>query len=398
LVWLIDYAQTNKGKLVTVVSESYPHLEGGAMRDFERIMKDRGLWSDSQWHGTRHDYIFTDGSTIEFKSIDTYGKAHGPRRDVLFINECNNLDYNIADQLMTRTRGTIWLDWNPTNEFWFYTEIQPHFDDVDFITLTYLDNEALFNEPDQPTIKMIESHRHNKNWWRVYGEGKLGDVIGRIYTDWAIITDIPHEAKLERRGLDFGFSNDPLALVDVYKYNGGFILDERLYALNLHNKPVGEFLLNAEHPETMVYADSSDPKSIDEIAMMGVPIVPAHKGQGSIRQGIDYIQDQRVSVTQRSIHLIKEYRSYMWDFDKDGRQQPKPVDKDNHCMDAIRYALESYFYKRSNETGIVTAGPIDEKKKSFIVNDNGEAEAFHIDLGAVLANNERPAGRDWRYQ
>lgn len=379
------------------MSESYPHLQDGAMRDFISIMKDRGYWDDAAWHDTKHAYTFSTGSILEFKSIDTYGKAHGPRRDVLFINECNNLEYKIADQLITRTREIVWLDWNPTSEFWFYTEMQPHRTDIDFITLTYLDNEALLNEPGQVTLKEIETHRHNTNWWRVYAEGQLGDVMGRIYTGWVIINEIPHEAKLVRRGLDFGFSQDPLALVDIYKYNGGFIFDERLYGLGIHNKPVADFLMACEYPETLVFADSQEPKSIEEIAMYGVPIVGAHKGQGSIRHGIDYVQDQRISMTSRSIHLIKEYRNYMWEFDKDGRQLPQPVDLDNHCLDAIRYGLETYSYATSREAGIVTAG-VDERKKSFIVNDKGEAEAFHVDLGEILNNNQRPQNRDWRHQ
>lgn len=379
-----------------MLSESYPHLEAGAMRDFKNIMKDRELWVDAQWHGTRHDYTFGTGTIIEFKSIDTFGKAHGPRRDVLFINEANNLEYTIADQLMFRTREVIWLDWNPSSEFWFYTELMQSRKDIDFITLTYLDNEALLVEPNRVTLTDIFAHKHNKSWWKVYALGQLGDVEGRIYINWAFIDDIPHEAKLIRRGLDFGFSNDPLALVDIYKYNGGFIFDERLYKTNIHDQPLAEFLLNCEYPETMIYADSANPQSIDYLSMAGVPIVGANKGRGSVRQGIDYVQDQRVSVTKRSVHLIKEYRNYMWQFDKDGIQLTDPIDINNHCMDAIRYGLETYYLATNRESGIVNAGPVDEKKKSFIVNDDGEAEAYHVDLGVVLKSDD--SNRDWRYR
>ena len=265
------------------------------------------------------------------KSIDTYGKAHGPRRDVLFINEANNLDYLIADQLITRTREWVWLDWNPTNEFWFYTEIMPHRSDYDFITVTYLDNEALLFEPNQSTrIHEIESHKHNKQWWQVYGLGQLGEVEGRVYTGWAIIDEVPHEARLERRGLDFGYSNDPSAIVDIYKYNGGFIFDERLYQKGMSNQQLAEFLKNIDNPEALIFADSSEPKSIDEIALYGAPIIPAQKGQGSVNQGIQYVQDQRISVTKRSLHLIKEYRNYLWEVDKQGKVLNKPEDVNNH--------------------------------------------------------------------
>ncbi|HEY1645213.1 MAG TPA: terminase large subunit [Candidatus Saccharimonadales bacterium] len=383
LVWLIDYCQTVDNKLSTVVSESYPHLEKGAMLDFENIMKDRNYWDEDSWHATKHIYTFPTGSKIEFFSVDTYGKAHGPRRDVLFMNECNNLDYKIADQLITRTREIVWMDWNPTNEFWFYTELQPNRTDIDFITLTYKDNEAL----DQVTINEIEGHRHNKNWWRVYGQGLLGEVEGRIFTNWALIDHIPHEARLERRGLDFGYSNDPTALIDVYYYNGGFILDERIYRKGLTNKQIADYILNDENPNVVVFADSAEPKSIDEIRSYGVTMLPAQKGPGSITQGISYIQDQQIAVTKRSTNLIHEYRNYMWETDKDGKIINKPMDMFNHGMDALRYALETYMRASTTNVGIVTSTPERDRHESFVVNDQGEAEAWHIDIGKVVKEN-----------
>jgi len=344
-------------------------------------MKDRNIWVDDCWHATKHQYTFANGSVIEFMSVDTYGKAHGPRRDILFINECNNLDYKIADQLITRTREFVWLDWNPTSEFWFYTEMQPNRNDIDFITLTYKDNEAL----DLTTVNEIESHKHNKNWWKVYGEGQLGDVEGRIFTDWAFIHEIPHEARLERRGLDFGYSNDPSTIIDIYRYNGGFILDERLYRKGLTNKQIADYINNMEHPEVTVYADSAEPKSIDELRTYGCNIYSAQKGQGSVNQGISYMQDQRISVTKCSTNLIHEYRNYMWDTDKDDVILNKPIDAFNHAMDAIRYGLETYMRASNTQVGIVTTPhPYElEERKSFVVNEDGDAEAFHINIGDV---------------
>lgn len=336
LVWLIDYAQSKENKVVTVVSESYPHLSGGAIRDFENIMKAHGYWDDSKWNRTKSTYTFETGTILEFTSIDTYGKAHGPRRDILFINEANNLPYNIADQLITRTREIVWLDWNPSSEFWFYTEFLPHRKDVDFVTLTYLDNEAL----DQITVDEIESHKNNKNWWTVYGLGQLGAIEGRIYKGWKIIDDIPHEARLERRGLDFGYSHDQAGIVDVYWINGGYIFDEVLYQRGMHNKPIADLLLSLEAPQTVVIADSAEPKSIDEIKSYGVPVIPAVKGPGSVNRGINFMQGQQISITKRSINLIKEYRNYMWKFDKEGKQLNVPEEGNDHLLDAARYALE----------------------------------------------------------
>lgn len=340
LVWLIDYCQTgqDREKLCTVVSESFPHLEGGSILDFETIMKDRGYWKDSRWNKTKHTYVFETGNKLQFTSMDKYGKAHGPRRDVLFVNEANNLQHNIVDQLITRTREVVWLDWNPTNEFWFYTEMLGKRDDIDFITLTYLDNEAL----DLNTKQEIESHRGNKSWWTVYGEGKLGEVEGRIYTGWNIIQEIPFEARLEKYGLDFGYSIDPTVIIAVYYYNGSYILDEITYQKGLSNKTIAD-ILNSQ-TRALVIADSAEPKSIDELISYGINVVGAVKGQGSVMQGIQYVQGQKISVTERSVRTIKAYRNYMMRKDLNGRFINEPDDtihEWSNPMDAIRYAIAS---------------------------------------------------------
>ncbi|TWO98862.1 terminase [TM7 phylum sp. oral taxon 351] len=335
LIWLIDYAQSHQNKNIWVVSESMPHLKGGAMEDFKNIMQGQGYWRDSRWHGTDYIYTFETGSTIKFTSVDTYGKAHGPRRDILFLNECNNLAYNIVDQLITRTREAVWIDWNPTSEFWFYEKMLGKRDDIDFITLTYKDNEAL----DQNTIREIESHKDNKNWWRVYGEGKIGEVEGRIYTGWQIIKDVPFEARLEGYGLDYGYSIDPTAIVAVYYYNGGYILDEVLYRKGMSNKQIADVLNSL--PYGLVVADSAEPKSNDEIKSYGVNLVPVVKGKDSIKQGIQYVQDQKISVTERSTNLIKEYRNYLWKTDKNGNIINEPEGGLDHALDAVRYRLSS---------------------------------------------------------
>lgn len=337
LLILIDLAQSVENKLISVVSESFPHLSGGAMLDFQNIMKQHGYWDDDSWLKTpRATYTFNTGSSIEFISVDKYSKAHGPRRDYLFINEANNLAYNIADQLITRTREIVWLDWNPTSEFWFYTEMLGKRGDVDFVTLTYLDNEAL----DEGTKREIISHKDNKAWWKVYGEGQLGEVEGRIYTGWQIIDEIPHEARLERYGLDFGYTNDPTGIVAVYVYNGGYILDEVTYLKGLTNKDVADILKNKDR--ALVIADSAEPKSIDEISTYGVNIQPTVKGQDSVLHGIQYVQQQRISITKRSVNLLKEYRNYLWEEDRDGNIINTPIGFNDHLLDGVRYAINSY--------------------------------------------------------
>ena len=336
LVWLIDYCQSHKNKLASVISESYPHLLGGAIRDFENIMKDRNYWKDSNWvKNPRTIYTFETGSQLEFFSPDTYGKAHGPRRDVLFGNEVNNLPYNIMDQLIIRTREIVWLDWNPVAEFWFYNEMLGKRDDIDFITLTYKDNEAL----DATTVAEIESHRNNHAWWQVYGLGQLGELEGRIFTGWGIIDEIPKEARLTRYGLDFGYSNDPSASDALYVYNGAIIIDEILHQKGLQNRQIADIFLNIDR--ALIIADSAEPKSIDELRSYGLNIIGAQKGKDSVNQGIQYVQGQKVFITKRSVNTLKEYRNYLWLTDKNGIiiNEPSPIW--NHHMDAIRYGMES---------------------------------------------------------
>ena len=342
LVWLIDYAQTHHNELISVVSQSFPHLSGGAMLDFENIMRGHNYWNDDRWvKNPKAVYTFETNTKIEFISIDTYGKAHGPRRDILFINEANNLDWKIADQLITRTRKIVWLDWNPSVEYWFDTELMPNrTEDIDYITLTYLDNEAL----DEVTVKEIEAHRYNKSWWQVYGLGQLGEIEGKIYKGWQQIDEIPHGAKLVRRWLDFGYSEDPLSLGNIYSYDGGYILDELAYQKGLANSQVSALIKQDDEIQTVkviTIADCAEPKSIDEIKMHGVTIIPSVKGKDSINYGIKVVQNHKIWVTRRSINTWKEYMNYVWETDKDGTILDVPIGIWNHSMDGIRYGITS---------------------------------------------------------
>ncbi len=337
LLYLIHFAQTDKiSTLTSIVSESFPHLKRGVMRDFLNILEQQEYYKDDRWNRTDYIYTFESGSKIEFFSADQPDKVRGPRRDRLFINEANNIPFAAFDQLEVRTKEYVFLDWNPTNSFWFYEELQSKRDDVEHMILTYKDNEAL----DAEIVKSIEQRKNNKAWWKVYGEGQLGEVEGKIYKDWQIIDEIPHEAKLERYGMDFGYSNDPTAIVAIYRYNGGFIFDEVTYQKGLSNKQIADILKATDR--AIVFADSSEPKSIDEIKSYGINIFPAQKGQGSVNQGIQFVQEQRVSVTKQSVNLIKEYRNYLWITDKDGKILNIPEDGNDHCLDAIRYSMETY--------------------------------------------------------
>lgn len=337
LLYLIHRAQTDKKPTLTsVVAESVPHLKRGAMRDFENIMKAHKYWKESNWNKTDSTYTFETGSRIEFFSSDSGDKLRGARRDRLFINEANNVPLDAFDQLEVRTKEFVYLDWNPTNEFWFYTDVHSHREDVDHIILTYKDNEALSQE----IIDSIEARKNRKGWWKVYGEGQLGEVEGKIYKDWNILDEVPHEARLERFGIDFGYTNDPTSVIALYKYNGGYIIDEIAFQKGLSNKQIADIILNQEN-NAIVVADSAEPKSIDEIRSYGVNITPSKKGKDSVNHGIQVVQDCKISVTKRSFNVIKEYRNYLWETDKDGKILNKPEHTYSHSMDAIRYAITS---------------------------------------------------------
>lgn len=337
LMYLIHLAQADKSPTLTsIISESTPHLKRGARRDFVNILQGHNYWRDSEWNATDSIYTFPSGSQIEFFSADQSEKLRGGRRDRGFMNEANNMTLEQFDEFEVRTREFVYLDWNPSVEFWYYTDVEPVRTDCERIILTYKDNEAL----DESTVNSIEQRQNRPSWWQVYGLGQLGETEERIYTGWNIIEEIPHQAKLVRFWVDFGYTNDPTSIGAVYEYNGGFILDELAYQKGLSNKQIADIILNQE-ATVLTIADSSEPKSIDEIKSYGVPIVGAEKGADSIRNGIQVVQDERFSITKRSVDTIKEYRNYVWERDKDGRILNVPSDIWNHSMDGIRYAITS---------------------------------------------------------
>jgi phage terminase large subunit len=337
LLYLIARAQSDKTPTLTsVVAESFPHLRRGCLRDFLNILKEHNYYKDSRWSESNSIYTFETGSQIEFFSVDQPEKVRGARRDRLFINEANNVPFMAFEELEVRTKEFVFLDWNPTNSFYYYEELKGKRSDIEELTLTYRDNEALSPE----IVASIEQRKNRAGWWKVYGLGQLGEVEGKILTGWQIIDSIPHEARLERYGLDFGYTNDPTSIVAIYYYNGGYILDEITHAKGLSNKQIADIILN-QPKKAMVIADSAEPKSIDEIKSYQINVQPTTKGPGSVLQRIQMAQDQQISVTKQSINLIKEYRNYMWQTDKEGRIINEPDHTWSHGMDAFMYGLAS---------------------------------------------------------
>jgi phage terminase large subunit len=169
--------------------------------------------------------------------------------------------------------------------------------------------------------------------------GEPSSMERKIYKDWAIIDSIPFEARLERYGLDYGYTNDPTSIVAIYKYNGGYIWDEVCYMKGLSNKQIADIIKTK--PFAVTIADSAEPKSNDELISYGVIVSPAQKGQGSVNQGIQAVQGQKISVTKRSANIINEYRRYLWKTDNSGRVINIPEPGNDHAMDAGRYAMET---------------------------------------------------------
>jgi len=332
---LIDRAARTEGIEISVVAETIPHLRRGALKDFLKIMKWTGRFFEDRFNKSLLRYEFANGSVIEFFSADDSSKLRGARRDILYINECNNVTFDAYNELAIRTRKEVYLDFNPANEFWVHTELKDE-PDSDFLILTYKDNEAL----DQSIVEQIEKNRDKAktssywaNWWKVYGEGQLGMLEGVVFSNWKIIDTIPKEARLLGIGLDFGYTNDPTAIIEIYAYNGQRIVNEIVYQNGLVNSEIAKRLPK----NVIVYADSSEPKSIEEIRRLGITIKGVTKGKDSINYGIDVMQRQDYLVTSQSVDLIKELRSYIWDTDKTGRRLRKPIDFNNHAIDALRY-------------------------------------------------------------
>ena len=346
---LITKAATYPKTEISVVAETIPHLRRGALKDFLKIMKETNRYFDERFNKSLLRYEFANGSFIEFFSADDSSKLRGARRDILYINECNNITFESYNELAIRTKKEVFLDFNPANEFWVHTELKDE-PDSEFIILTYKDNEAL----DKSIVDQIEKNRlkaetsaYWSNWWRVYGLGEIGMLEGVIFSNWKQIDTLPKEAKLIGIGLDFGYTNDPTAAVEIYNYNGTRILNELVYRTGMLNSDIAKILPS----NVVIYADSSEPKSIDEIKRYGKTIKGVTKGKDSINYGIDVMQQQEYLVTSQSTNLIKELRAYCWDVDKQGTRLNKPIDTNNHAIDALRYhEMETLGLKRNYGT------------------------------------------------
>ena len=337
LIFMI--ALKRKDTIITVVSESKPHLDIGVIRISKDLLKRVGLFSESEFNISSGRYTFANGSIIEFFSADRIEKALGARRDWLFGNEINSLKFDIWDELARRSENIIG-DFNPTSQFWLEKFLNIY-GDHELIKTNYIDNPFL---PDTERERIIRRASMDDNFRRIHIDCEYGIFEGLIFTDWQAVDEIPEGLK-ELYGLDFGYTNDPSVLIKVATKDIRLYADEVFYQTGLTNQAIRAMLSTIKPGNREIIADSSEPKSIDEIyhnkldGLGTFNIKPAVKGPDSVIFGINRIKEHKLFITKRSTNLIKELRNYSWASDKNGNLLNKPIDEHNHGIDAIRYAI-----------------------------------------------------------
>lgn len=350
---LINMALSEPRLKITVVAETLPAVKEGALDIFKDVMLDTGRWIDPKWNASNLTYTFGNKSKIQFKSFDTVGKAKSAgKRHVLFLNEANHIPFEIADALMIRSTKKTFIDFNPDNEFWVHTEVltEPN---SEFLLLTYLDNEACPPETiEDLEIKQskayfdpagnLDDEKNIKsaywaNWWRVYGLGLIGRLQGVVLPNWSEVDGIPADAKLLYNGIDFGFSISKFASIDIYQWNGAYLLDELVYETGLTNPQAAAKMKEAGYKRQRAYCDYAEPKSIKELKDAGINAFPCESKTDIYDYAIQKLNDREFFVTKRSVNTKEELMEWVWDEEK---KKPKKSNKD-HAMNAIVYGIGS---------------------------------------------------------
>lgn len=352
MMLLTGYAESYPNSKITVVGQSYNHLKDGAIDDFKKIMQGTNRWEDDKFNKSELNYEFINGSVMQFRSIDKM-KAHGLSRDVLFVNEANAFTYETFDQLASRTTDFVIVDYNPTSKFWAHEQLVEgkHKDRTSFIILTYKDNEALSKQ----IVENIESHKPQNgeepsNYWTVYGLGQIGSLEGNIYQGWIAEDKKPDGFILKRRGVDFGFSNDPTAVVDVYENeNKEIFVETMIYERGLLTP---ELIAKMEKLEpTLAVCDNARPEIIAEMKRSGLRAIACDKTAGEKMNGkrynIELVQRRIVHYLKTDKDLSKEYLSYAWRKKRStGEWLDEPEDGNDHDLDALSYALRDMAKRR----------------------------------------------------
>lgn len=343
---LFYYAIKEPHTVITVVGQDFPNLKVGAYRDAQTIVS-RSQWLSAFFHENKgsHTYTGANGSLIEFTSFQDAQDAKNGKRDYLFVNEANGISYEIYWQLAIRTRKKIYIDYNPSERFWVHDQVKGR-RGVKLIISDHRDN-AFLTQEEHDRIEGIE----DPELWKVYARGRTGKLSGLIFPHYNIVDAMPplSDVKINGFGLDFGFSADPTALIEISLAHGEIWLDQHIYERGMTNPMIAEAMKDdGMTRKDYIVADCAEPKSIAEIQAFGFWIVPSVKGADSIKVGIDVLHRYKLNVTRRSFGLIEELNSYKYKKDRDGKQTNDPVDKWNHAIDAVRYfALRKLNIKRT---------------------------------------------------
>lgn len=335
LIWLIVYILNHPGTRVSIVRATLPSIKGSVYVDFKEILLRLGLWSDKNMNKSEMTYTLANGSLVEFFSTDQEQKLRGRKRNICFVNEANELSYLEWKQLKMRTTKFSIIDYNPSfGEDHWINELNNDEETFHFIT-TYKDNPFL----EDTIIREIESYKtKNKSLWQVYGLGIRSVIEGLIFPDVEVVDEVPEYVKKHYRGMDFGFSNDPTAIVDVYPYQDILYIDELCYRTEMVTSDIVKVLKdNGMTVDTI--SESADPRLVQEIYRAGVNIFPVKKFPGSIDAGLNKMKEYSIKVTKRSYNVIKEFKNYTWSQDKEGKFINVPIDSYNHAIDAIRYVV-----------------------------------------------------------
>lgn len=325
--------------MISCVTDTLPAVKRGMFRDFQNMLLDEGLWDENSLNKSDMIYTVKPGVCIEFFGCDNAAKVHGPARDILFINEAQRIPREIFRQLDVRTTLKVIIDFNPVRRFWGETD----FVGDKYVTIhsTYKDNPYLSKQQ----VEAIERNAKDANWWRVYGEGQTGGLEGLVYPQIETIEALPEDLTGEDvkfvTGLDFGFQNDPTAIVKIYMRGMNLYLDEVCYETKMLNRTIAERLKDEGLHRTMTICDSAEQKSIIELRSLGCNAFPCIKGKGSIKAGIQQVKQFNLFVTKRSTNVLDEADNYTYVKDNlTDTYTNEPIDDYNHAWDAIRYGVD----------------------------------------------------------
>tara|TARA_R100000353_G_scaffold28089_2_gene23617 strand:+ start:2378 stop:3541 length:1164 start_codon:yes stop_codon:yes gene_type:complete len=337
LLWIIlQYCASNTDKTITICRKAFPSLRASVMRDFLDILRKLNIYKEENHNKSNSEYKLFN-NLVEFISLDMPQKVRGRKRNLLFINEANELNWEDWQQLIFRTDGKIIIDYNPSDEYhWIYDKVIPR-EDCDFFRTTYLDNPFLEQSIKSEIERLKET---DEQYWQIYGLGLKGTSKATIFNYYEC-SQIPEDAKFIAYGADAGYSNDPSTLVSVYSLDYNLYIKEHLYRTQMTTKDLHNTFKEVGVARNQLYMDSSEPRLIEELRRMGWNIRPSLKGRDSINAGIDLLKRYKLFITATSNNAIQEFRNYKWKEDKSGKLTNIPEDKNNHIIDAVRYATYS---------------------------------------------------------